>query len=40
MPKLSDTMTLGVLLKWHKREGDAVEAGEVVAEAESDKATM
>ncbi len=40
MPKLSDTMTLGVLLKWHKREGDTVEAGEVVAEAESDKATM
>jgi pyruvate dehydrogenase E2 component (dihydrolipoamide acetyltransferase) len=33
-------MTLGVLLKWHKREGDSVEAGEVVAEAESDKATM
>lgn len=40
MPKLSDTMTLGVLLKWHKKEGDTVEAGEVVAEAESDKATM
>lgn len=40
MPKLSDTMTLGVLLKWHKKEGDTVDAGEVVAEAESDKATM
>ncbi|HNW59591.1 MAG TPA: pyruvate dehydrogenase complex dihydrolipoamide acetyltransferase [bacterium] len=40
MPKLSDTMTLGVLLKWHKREGETVDAGEVVAEAESDKATM
>ena len=40
MPKLSDTMTLGVLLKWYKREGETVEAGEVVAEAESDKATM
>ena len=40
MPKLSDTMTLGVLLKWLKKEGDAVDAGEVVAEAESDKATM
>jgi pyruvate dehydrogenase E2 component (dihydrolipoamide acetyltransferase) len=40
MPKLSDTMSVGVLLKWHKKEGDAVEAGEVVAEAESDKATM
>ncbi|HOT96710.1 MAG TPA: pyruvate dehydrogenase complex dihydrolipoamide acetyltransferase [bacterium] len=40
MPKLSDTMTLGVLLKWHKREGETVDAGEVIAEAESDKATM
>ncbi len=40
MPKLSDTMTLGVLLKWLKKEGEQVEAGEVIAEAESDKATM
>lgn len=40
MPKLSDTMSEGVLLKWHKKEGEAVEAGEVIAEAESDKATM
>lgn len=40
MPKLSDTMEEGVLLKWFKKEGDQIEAGEVVAEAESDKATM
>ena len=40
MPKLSDTMEEGVLLKWLKKEGDRIEAGEVVAEAESDKATM
>ncbi len=40
MPKLSDTMTEGVLLKWHKKVGEMVEAGEVIAEAESDKATM
>ncbi|MBN2355094.1 2-oxo acid dehydrogenase subunit E2 [candidate division KSB1 bacterium] len=40
MPKLSDTMTEGVLLKWLKKEGESVEAGEVIAEAESDKATM
>jgi len=40
MPKLSDTMSEGVLLKWHKKLGEKVEAGEVIAEAESDKATM
>ena len=40
MPKLSDTMEEGVLLKWLKKEGDQIESGEVVAEAESDKATM
>jgi len=40
MPKLSDTMTEGVLVKWHKKEGEKVEAGQVIAEAESDKATM
>ena len=40
MPKLSDTMTEGVLLKWLKKEGDVVEAGDIIAEAESDKATM
>jgi pyruvate dehydrogenase E2 component (dihydrolipoamide acetyltransferase) len=40
MPKLSDTMTEGVLVKWLKKEGEAIEAGDVIAEAESDKATM
>jgi pyruvate dehydrogenase E2 component (dihydrolipoamide acetyltransferase) len=40
MPKLSDTMTEGTLLKWHKKIGDAVEAGDIIAEIETDKATM
>ncbi len=40
MPALSPTMTEGNLAKWHKKEGDAVEAGEVIAEIETDKATM
>ncbi|MBN2001418.1 pyruvate dehydrogenase complex dihydrolipoamide acetyltransferase [candidate division KSB1 bacterium] len=40
MPKLSDTMTEGVIVKWIKKEGDNIEAGDVIAEAESDKATM
>jgi pyruvate dehydrogenase E2 component (dihydrolipoamide acetyltransferase) len=40
MPKLSDTMEEGTLVKWLKNEGDEIEAGEVIAEAESDKATM
>ena len=40
MPALSPTMTEGNLLKWHKKEGDAVRAGDVVAEIETDKATM
>ncbi len=40
MPKLSDTMTEGVLVKWLKKEGDKVETGDVVAEVETDKATM
>jgi len=40
MPKLSDTMTEGVLLKWRKKEGDKVETGDVLAEVETDKATM
>lgn len=40
MPRLSDTMTEGVLVNWVKKEGDAVEAGDVVAEVETDKATM
>lgn len=40
MPKLSDTMTEGTVVKWLKREGDAVSAGDVIAEIETDKATM
>lgn len=40
MPKLSDTMTEGTLLKWHKKVGDHVEIGDILAEVETDKATM
>jgi len=40
MPKLSDTMTTGTLVKWLKQEGDSVSAGEMIAEVETDKATM
>lgn len=40
MPKLSDTMTEGTLLKWKIRKGDKVEMGEIIAEVETDKATM
>ena len=40
MPKLTDTMEEGVLVTWKKREGDRVEAGEVLAEIETDKAIM
>ena len=40
MPKLSDTMTEGVVAAWHKNIGDAVESGELLAEIETDKATM
>lgn len=40
MPKLSDTMTEGTLIKWHKKVGDSVEIGDVLAEVETDKATM
>ena len=40
MPKLSDTMTVGTVATWIKNEGDEVEAGEVIAEIETDKATM
>jgi pyruvate dehydrogenase E2 component (dihydrolipoamide acetyltransferase) len=40
MPKMSDTMTEGVLAKWHKKVGDSIKAGDVVAEIETDKATM
>jgi len=40
MPKLSDTMTEGTLIKWHKKVGDSVEIGDILAEVETDKATM
>src|SRR4051794_37781572 len=40
MPKLSDTMTEGVVAEWHKKVGDAVKSGELLAEIETDKATM
>jgi pyruvate dehydrogenase E2 component (dihydrolipoamide acetyltransferase) len=40
MPKMSDTMTEGVLAKWHKKVGDTVKSGDVLAEIETDKATM
>src|ERR1041385_7606672 len=40
MPKLSDTMTEGTLVKWRKKKGDKVEAGDILAEVETDKATM
>ncbi|WP_366555954.1 pyruvate dehydrogenase complex dihydrolipoamide acetyltransferase [Aquibaculum sediminis] len=40
MPALSPTMTEGKLAKWHKQEGDEVAAGDIIAEIETDKATM
>jgi pyruvate dehydrogenase E2 component (dihydrolipoamide acetyltransferase) len=40
MPKMSDTMSEGVIAKWHKKVGDPVKAGELMAEIETDKATM
>jgi pyruvate dehydrogenase E2 component (dihydrolipoamide acetyltransferase) len=40
MPKLSDTMTEGTLLKWRKNEGDKIETGDILADIETDKATM
>lgn len=40
MPKLSDTMTEGTLVKWHKHVGDSVEIGDILADIETDKATM
>ena len=39
MPKMSDTMTEGVVAKWHKKVGDSIKPGDVVAEIETDKAT-
>src|SRR5260221_5746177 len=40
MPKMSDSMTEGVIAKWHKKVGDTVKSGELMAEIETDKATM
>ncbi|MEJ7693803.1 biotin/lipoyl-containing protein, partial [Daejeonella sp.] len=40
MPKMSDTMTEGVIAKWHKKVGDKVKSGDLMAEVETDKATM
>src|SRR6476659_2714918 len=40
MPALSPTMEVGKLVKWHVKEGDEVRAGDVIAEIETDKATM
>jgi pyruvate dehydrogenase E2 component (dihydrolipoamide acetyltransferase) len=40
MPKLSDTMTEGTLVSWRKKAGDTVEIGDIIAEIETDKATM
>ena len=40
MPKLSDTMEEGVIAKWNVEEGDKVESGDIIAEVETDKATM
>lgn len=40
MPKMSDTMTEGVLVSWQKKEGDKVKSGDILAEVETDKATM
>lgn len=40
MPKLSDTMTTGTVVTWHKKAGDVVSNGDIIAEIETDKATM
>src|SRR5690606_37345030 len=40
MPRMSDTMTEGVIVEWHKKVGDKVKPGDVLAEVETDKATM
>ena len=40
MPQLSDTMTEGTVVKWHKKEGEKVNAGEEIADIETDKAVM
>lgn len=40
MPKMSDTMTEGVIVAWHKKVGDDIKPGDILAEVETDKATM
>src|SRR5215212_12015646 len=40
MPQLSDTMTEGTVVKWHKKEGDKVKQGDEIVDVETDKATM
>jgi pyruvate dehydrogenase E2 component (dihydrolipoamide acetyltransferase) len=40
MPRMSDTMTEGVLVEWHKKVGDTIKSGDILAEVETDKATM
>src|SRR5579884_906874 len=40
MPQQSDTMTQGTIVKWLKKEGDAIKTGQIIAEIETDKATM
>ena len=40
MHRLSDTMTDGVVAKWHKKEGDKIQEGDLLADIETDKATM
>src|SRR5215470_14646645 len=40
MPRLSDTMTEGVIAAWHKKVGDQVKKGDILADIETDKATM
>jgi dihydrolipoamide dehydrogenase len=40
MPQLSDTMTEGTVVKWHKKEGDKIKAGDELADVETDKAVM
>jgi len=40
MPRMSDTMTEGVIVEWHKKVGDQIKPGDLLAEVETDKATM
>src|SRR5438045_7241525 len=40
MPQISDTMTEGTVVKWHKKEGDKVREGDKIADVETDKAVM